>query len=208
MSGEFGKSAFFDNQNDPQEPRVFGFYWGIVKNNTDPDNRGRVRVQIPGLIAVESTWAEPVGAPGGGTRHGMFAVPKVNAPVVVGFIQGDIDEPFYMAGPQRDTEEVDDAHPDNIIIQSKNFRILMDNRDGQRVLRIENLQPQITDQATKDLVQSYIEIDMNAGDNGGSQGIRIHSATGTTISSAGGIALDAPVVTIKGRAVVTTPRDI
>lgn len=208
MTGEFGKSPFFDDGDEPREPKVFGFYWGIVKNNQDPDNRGRVRIQVPGLIELQSTWAEPVGAPGGGTRHGMFAVPKVNAPVVVGFIQGDIDEPFYMAGPQRDTEEVDDAHPDNIIIQSKNFRILMDNRDGQRVLRLENLRPDITDQAVKDVVQSYIEIDLNAGDAGAAQGIRIHSATGMTISSGGGIALDAAVVTIKGRPVMTSPRDV
>jgi hypothetical protein len=205
---EFGKSSFFEDTDEPQEPKNFGFYWGIVKNNQDPDNRGRVRIQIPGLIETESTWAEPVGAPGGGTSHGMFAVPKVNAPVVVGFIQGDIDEPFYMAGPQRDTEEVDDAHPDNIVVQSDNFRILMDNRDGQRVLRLENLRPDVTDQAVKDVVQSFIEITLNGGDNGTTQAVRIHSASSMALTAAGGIAIDAGVVTIKGRAVQPTPKDI
>jgi hypothetical protein len=205
--GLFGESAFPEDSDEPQTPRNFGFWWGLVVNNDDPENRGRIRARVPGLFSNQTTWAEPIGLAGGGNKHGMFAVPKVNAPIVIGFIQGDIDEPFYLAGPQRTGETIDDVHKDNILIQSDNFRIIMDERAGQRVVRIENLRPDL-DEETKQIAQSFIEITLNGGDEQTTQAIRIHSAASLALTASVGIEIDAPVVNIKGRLVAVTPKDI
>ncbi len=82
-----------------QDVKIFGFYWGIVVDTADPDISGRVRVKVEGLIEPRSTWARPLGLPAGGrSAHGTYAVPLTGSLVVVGFIQGDIDEPFYFSG--------------------------------------------------------------------------------------------------------------
>jgi len=76
------------------------FYWGTVMRTDDPERSGRVRVHINGLTKKETDWAFPVGLPGAGAeRKGSYAVPRLGSTVVVGFIQGDFEEPFYLAGP-------------------------------------------------------------------------------------------------------------
>ena len=43
----------------PQE-RYFGKYRGLVLNNRDPDERGRVQVSVPALSGDATVgWAEP-----------------------------------------------------------------------------------------------------------------------------------------------------
>ena len=79
--------------------RIYGFMWGIVLNNNDPEVRGRVRTNVPGLKS-DMKWAVVVGVPGAGAeKRGGYMVPRVDSQVLVGFIQGDIDEPFCMFGP-------------------------------------------------------------------------------------------------------------
>lgn len=81
------------------------FYWGTVVRNDDPEKLGRVRVHVHGLTRKETDWAFPVGMPGAGAeRKGGFTVPRLHSTVLVGFVQGDFDEPFYFAGPHARTK--------------------------------------------------------------------------------------------------------
>lgn len=69
---------------------------GIVTNNSDPDNEGRVKVKFPWLSDdVESDWARLVGA-GAGSERGFFCLPEVNDEVLVLFEQGDMDRPYVI----------------------------------------------------------------------------------------------------------------
>lgn len=75
-----------------------GVVIGIVSNNADPDNLGRVKVRFPTLGSqTESTWAR-VAMPGAGGQRGMLVTPSIDDEVLVGFEMGDIRRPIVLGG--------------------------------------------------------------------------------------------------------------
>ena len=69
----------------PEQPtqKVYGMVIGIVTNNRDPNNWGRVKVKFPWLAdGVESNWARMVSPMAGGDR-GLFILPEVDDEVLV-----------------------------------------------------------------------------------------------------------------------------
>lgn len=200
------KATWADEEEDAKYE--FGFWWGTVSNNADPTGRGRVRVSIPGMNQTESTWAEPCGMPGsGGSKHGCWAVPKMGSLVAVGFIQGDIDSPFYIPGPAPTNEQPDNATPDNIVWQTDNFRLSFIENVNAKKVRLETLLPGVPVDK-QDQVRSVIEIDINTGENNKSHVINIIAPSGINITSQGTVAIDAPVLTLKGRTVMPTNQPI
>lgn len=84
----------FDDDFQLHDTRLPGMYVGYVTTRDDPEQLGRVRVCIPGVLEPESAWAWPLGTLGGGSRNrGFFAVPEQGAEVAVFFNQGDVDAP-------------------------------------------------------------------------------------------------------------------
>lgn len=76
--------------------RVNGAVIGVVTNNTDPENRGRLKVSIPWLgDDVESNWARVVALYAGKDRGG-FIMPEVGDEVVVMFERGDFSAPYIV----------------------------------------------------------------------------------------------------------------
>jgi hypothetical protein len=201
MSDHF--QGTWDDEEGEEKLQPF-FYWAIVTNNNDPSQRGRVRANIVGLTSSESTWLEPVGMPGGGGgKHGGWFVPKVGATVLVGFIQGDLDSPFYFTGPNPNNQAPDNNTPDNIVFQSDDFRVSFIEQTGNKKLRLETVLPGI-DPAVADSVRSVIELTINSGASGKSHVINITAPGGLNLTSQGTINIDAPVVSIKGRTVGPT----
>lgn len=77
-------------------PAGMGLVIGLVTNNKDPDELGRVRVKFPWLSATEeSAWAR-IAAPAAGGGRGMLYLPEVDDEVLVGFEHGDIHRPFIL----------------------------------------------------------------------------------------------------------------
>lgn len=73
-----------------------GMVIGIVTNNKDPQEMGRVKVKFPWLSDNdESAWARVV-APMAGAGRGMLYLPEVDDEVLVGFEHGDIHRPFVI----------------------------------------------------------------------------------------------------------------
>jgi len=210
---ELGTSTFILDDGEEEEQRIYGFWHGFVTNNADPTGRARVRVSIPGLNVTESTWAEQVGGPGagssegGGKSHGMWSVPKVSSNVVVAFIQGDVDHPIYFPGPFPINGLPTNASPDNILLQTDDFKLSMLQNNGGKKFRLETLLPDIPDQS-KEIVRSVIEIDINAGSAGKSHVINITAPSAISITSKGSINIDAPIVSIKGRNVMPSDRPL
>lgn len=78
-----------------QSGRFYGKFRGLVINNVDPMQRGRLQVQVPEVAQlVPISWAEAC-IPVGGPQYGSFAVPMVGASVWVEFEQGDPDRPIW-----------------------------------------------------------------------------------------------------------------
>jgi len=77
--------------------KYYGKYRGIVIENIDPLEKGRIMVQVADISQlVPSTWAEAcVPIAGGPTPAGIYAVPAIGANVWVEFEQGDIRYPIW-----------------------------------------------------------------------------------------------------------------
>ena len=78
--------------------RYYGKYRGLVLNNIDPLQIGRILAQVPDLLGeTPSTWAMPC-VPAAGIQAGCFIVPPIGSQVWMEFEQGDPDYPIWSGG--------------------------------------------------------------------------------------------------------------
>jgi uncharacterized protein involved in type VI secretion and phage assembly len=76
--------------------RYLGKYRGMVMNNVDPMQLGRLQVQVPDVTGLlPSTWAMPC-LPIAGVQNGLFAVPIIGSGVWVEFEHGDSNYPIWV----------------------------------------------------------------------------------------------------------------
>ena len=69
---------------------------GLVTNNNDPDQMGRVRVKYPSLSdSEESAWAR-VASLSAGNARGLMMLPQPDEEVIVGFEHGDARRPVVL----------------------------------------------------------------------------------------------------------------
>jgi len=78
--------------------RFYGKYRGLVVENIDPEQIGRVLVQVPDVLGeIPSSWAMPC-VPAAGIQSGLFIVPPIGSQVWVEFEQGDPNYPIWTGG--------------------------------------------------------------------------------------------------------------
>jgi hypothetical protein len=78
--------------------RYYGKYRGTVIDNIDPEQIGRVLVEVPDVLGLTpSSWAMPC-VPAAGIQAGVFVVPPIGSQVWVEFEQGDPDYPIWTGG--------------------------------------------------------------------------------------------------------------
>ncbi|MEM6253788.1 MAG: VgrG-related protein [Cyanobacteria bacterium P01_D01_bin.156] len=71
---------------------------GIVTDNEDPDELGRVKVKFPTLTEEHnSNWARVVSM-GAGNSRGFDCLPEIDDEVLVAFEHGDIHRPYILGG--------------------------------------------------------------------------------------------------------------
>jgi uncharacterized protein involved in type VI secretion and phage assembly len=76
----------------------YGKYRGTVANDLDPQQLGRLQLQVPAVPGTTvSAWALPC-APIAGPQMGIFALPPVGAAVWVEFEAGNPDQPIWVGG--------------------------------------------------------------------------------------------------------------
>ncbi|CAE6484196.1 hypothetical protein C8R30_105129 [Nitrosomonas nitrosa] len=76
--------------------KFFGKYRGMVLNNVDPMQQGRLQVQVPDVAGLApASWAMPC-VPIAGINSGMFALPMIGSGVWVEFEQGNPDYPIWV----------------------------------------------------------------------------------------------------------------
>jgi Type VI secretion system/phage-baseplate injector OB domain len=74
--------------------KYYGKYRGVVVNNLDPLQQGRIQVTIPDVTLPPSTWAMP-SFPVAGIQAGAWMLPNPGTGVWVEFEQGDADHPVW-----------------------------------------------------------------------------------------------------------------
>jgi uncharacterized protein involved in type VI secretion and phage assembly len=121
--------------------RIYGFVIGIVTNNKDPEEIGRVKVKFPWLSEEdESNWARIV-SPMAGNDMGMFFLPEVDDEVLVGFQHGDINMPYILGslwnGVDKPPEDNSDGKNNIRMIKSRSGHIIkLDDTQGEEKIEI------------------------------------------------------------------------
>lgn len=79
------------------EGRFYGKYRGMVVNNIDPMNQGRIQAMVPAVSDILSNWALPC-VPIAGRQQGVFVVPQPGANVWIEYEAGDPQYPIWSGG--------------------------------------------------------------------------------------------------------------
>ncbi|MEM7446770.1 MAG: phage baseplate assembly protein V [Myxococcota bacterium] len=182
----------FDDDIRRHDTRLLGMYVGYVTHRRDPDQLGRVRVCIPGVVEPHSGWAWPLGTAGGGFKdRGLFAVPEEGAEVAVFFNQGDVDAPYYLSAhwgkPDGESEVPEEAQkdpPDNRVLATPTFRVELDESKDARRLKLTN-------KKTGD------HLVFDAEENS----VTLEATSALTLRAVGAISIEGLQVTIAGRVV-------
>jgi hypothetical protein len=135
-----------DHENPHGDIRFRYMYDGVVVDNADPLELGRVRFRIPGIIDDRSAWARPAGTGNGGTKkRGFKFVPPIGAEVVAYFQEGNPDVPRYLGGHWGTGEMPTDAaaatgkNPEQVhCIETDTYQITIDERTDTRALRLRD----------------------------------------------------------------------
>jgi hypothetical protein len=80
-----------DEKDKKGRKKYWGRYKGTVVTNIDPDQMGRILVQVPDVLGNDPcVWAESA-SPLAGSGMGLYYVPPTNSGVWIEFQQGDTD---------------------------------------------------------------------------------------------------------------------
>ncbi len=180
-----------------QQNRYYGKYRAVVVDNRDPQTRGRCRLSIPSVLGeMDSAWALPCFAYGGGQGFGVIAVPPVNAQVVAEFMEGDLSSPLWTGAFWRTSDEVPkeftaNSEPTAKVLKTEGGHVLVfEDADGDEKITL------------KSSADAVLEMDSNGSfaltDSGGatvtldasSNEIKIEDTQGNSmVMSSSGIAL-------------------
>jgi hypothetical protein len=102
------------------EGKYFGKYRGVVTDNQDPDNLGRIKAKVPRLLAEEELgWALPAFIYGGKSEQGFYAVPDVDAGVWIEFEGGDLSYPIWTGTWYTSGAIPESAQPGQKVLKTK-----------------------------------------------------------------------------------------
>ena len=114
------------------ESRYYGKYRGLVTDNKDPDDLGRVKAKVPRVLGdVETGWALPAFPYGGASEQGFFAVPDVDAGVWIEFEGGDLSYPIWSGTWYTSGAIPESAKPGQKVWKTKSgHKIVLDDDAG------------------------------------------------------------------------------
>lgn len=121
--------------------RFYGRYRGTVASNIDPEQKGRLLVQVPDILGSDPCfWAMPSSAVAG-TQMGIYAVPPIGAGVWVEFEQGDPEYPIWAGSWPGSSAEVPasaiaapPATPPIVIQSTAQNRLVLSSVPGEGIL--------------------------------------------------------------------------
>lgn len=162
-------------------------YLGIVTDNADPREVGRVRARVKGRFEPHTDWLMPAVALGDGEKEaGGFRVPRKDSMVLVFFADGVLSKGYYMV-PNRSGY----GREDEMVIPFGDFEIAVAENS---VLRVRDID---------DSGYTTVKVEMQAG-----TGSILVTALNVVNIQASAIKLDAADVTIMGRKVKPTGEEI
>jgi len=119
-------------------PPFYGKYRGIVTDNRDPWNQGRIKARVQDIFGEnDSGWALP-SSPYAGDGVGLFLIPPVDAWVWIEFEHGDPEYPIWSGcfWAQGQTP-VNPAMPEKKVLKTDLGTITLDDTRGSGGITIE-----------------------------------------------------------------------
>lgn len=140
---------------DRVEHRYYGKYRGFVSDNQDPDNLGRLKATVPGLLGTETCgWALPCVPYGGDVEQGLFAIPEVGAGVWIEFEGGDLSYPIWVGTWWSSNEVPESATPDKKVVKTKSGnKIVLDDTSGSELIEISDASGSNTVKLSSDAIE-------------------------------------------------------
>ena len=154
--------------------RFFGKYRGLVSDNNDPTNRGRVKVQVPAVLNELEVWAMPC-LPYTGNNVGLYTIPEPGAGVWVEFEGGAPSYPIWTGGFWADdelpeNEQGNDATPSRRMLRTQSGlmitfdddaeKLTLSDQNGNNIMTFEVRQGKIRMQATTKVVVEAPQIEL------------------------------------------------
>ncbi|MCK5232899.1 MAG: phage tail protein [Desulfobulbaceae bacterium] len=199
--------------------RRYGKFRATVVDNCDPQKRGRLKLQVPSVLAdQESDWALPCLPFGGLTDQGLFTVPEIGAQVWMEFEEGDISRPiwtgtFWQQEADVPVEAAKDEPTTRLLKTPSGHVLQFDDESGKEVFRLHHpseAELTIDENGVIKLVDasaSTLTLDAQAGkavleDSNGNT--LTMSSAGTVLEDSNGnkIEMTASGITVKGQQVV------
>ena len=187
---------------------------GIVSNNNDPDDLGRVKVKFPALSdADESHWLR-VATPSAGNQRGLLMLPQPDEEVIVGFENGDTRRGYVLGSLFNGKDK-----PGPDLIQEKdgsfgllsNKKIVAKSKDEMQLTSTKKMT--VVAEAEQEIT---VKRDRTENISGGkteaiggnykneAKGSGTLKATGSyTIESNASVTIKAPSITVEGQASLT-----
>jgi hypothetical protein len=164
-----------ENQLKPGQTNLVG----VVTDNKDPDNMGRVKVKFPTLNDQESFWARMTTI-GGGNNRGFDCLPEINDEVMVAFEHGDIHRP-YIIGSVWNGLDAPPEHVDRSVrngkVELRTFRTRVGHQiqfadddvsgreQGVYIETVDNFKVHLNDTKKEILVETADRFKVNLSDN-------------------------------------------
>lgn len=120
--------------------RFYSKYRGIVLDNEDPENLGRIKVVVPSVSNESVEWAYPSSIQGSPNSGMKYITPSLGQTVWVEFENGDLLYPvwsYYGWGDKECPEELKDVDTCGIVTPSGHKVYLKDN-EGELIIIIAN----------------------------------------------------------------------
>jgi len=134
--------SFLDLVEDTEKKNnTHGVVVGIVTNNRDPLELGRIKVKFPWLSDNdESNWAR-IASPMAGKERGIFFLPEVDDEVLLVFEHGDINRPYVIGslwnGKDLPPETNSDGKNNLRLMKSRSGHIIkIDDSEGKEKIEI------------------------------------------------------------------------
>lgn len=91
-----GLSELLSREESQHNRNIYGVAIGIVTNNSDPEKRGRVKVNLPWRGENDESYWARIASPMAGNERGIVFYPEVGDEVLVAFDRGDITFPYVI----------------------------------------------------------------------------------------------------------------
>lgn len=203
-----------EKERENRVGNIYGVVVGVVTNNQDPENMGRVKVKFPWLNDEdESTWAR-IATPMAGKERGVYFLPEVDDEVLVAFEHGDVRFPYVIGalwnGKEAPPAKNEDGKNNIRVIKSRSGHVIrLNDEDGKEKIEIidKTEKNSIVFDTTKNTITITTDKDITLSASQGTikldaQKIEIESSAETKIEAGAGMDIKASAtMNIKGATV-------